>query len=198
MRFLVHGIDATDAGDRLEALAPDHWAYMDGFADALVARGPTLTADGSTHTGSIHVIEAINLDSARRFAREEPFCRAGLYSSVEVTRMQSLLDSTMWDRPAAGDHVVSTLIVATWPSGPRPADDSARGRVITALAADERLVFGGVLVTDDGRAAFGVVAGLDVDTETATRLVGPIVDHGEVRACRWRRGGRPAPTAAED
>lgn len=197
MRFLVHGIDATDAGDRLEALAQDHWAYMDGFADALVARGPTLAADGSAHTGSIHVVDAIDLDAARRFAREEPFCRAGLYSSVEVTRMESLLDGTMWDRPAAGDHVVSTLIAATWPSGPRPRHASARGRVITALAADARLVFGGVLVTDDGRAAFGVVAGLDLDPGGATRLVAPIMDRCEVRACRWRRGGRPAATPGE-
>jgi uncharacterized protein len=53
---------------------------MDVHADALVARGPTLSADGTSHTGSVHVVEAATIDDARRFAFEEPYWLAGVYA----------------------------------------------------------------------------------------------------------------------
>ena len=30
---------------------------MDGFADAMIARGPTLTPDRKTATGSLHIVD---------------------------------------------------------------------------------------------------------------------------------------------
>ena len=34
-----------------------HWSYMDGYADRMIARGPTLTDDGAAATGSLHIID---------------------------------------------------------------------------------------------------------------------------------------------
>ena len=33
-----------------------HWSYMDGYAAEMIARGPTLTDDGETATGSVHIL----------------------------------------------------------------------------------------------------------------------------------------------
>jgi uncharacterized protein YciI len=66
--FFVLGVDGDDVQERLEELSEAHWAYLDGFADALVARGPTLSADGELHTGSVHVVEVTDTAAAQRFA----------------------------------------------------------------------------------------------------------------------------------
>ncbi|PZS33175.1 MAG: hypothetical protein DLM59_06870 [Pseudonocardiales bacterium] len=58
--------------------------------EQLVARGPTLSPDGTAHTGSVHVLEAPTIDDARRFATREPYHLAGLHASVAVTRFGML------------------------------------------------------------------------------------------------------------
>src|SRR5688572_6327859 len=101
--FLVYGRDAAGVGERLDTLAEAHWSYMDRFADRLVARGPTLSADGEEHTGSMHVIAVEDAGAARRFADEEPYHRAGVYAEIQVRRYVNVLGRSMWDRPAARD-----------------------------------------------------------------------------------------------
>jgi hypothetical protein len=58
VQFYVHGVDGEGVDERLGQLADAHWSYMDGYADRLVARGPTLSDDGERHTGSVHVVYA--------------------------------------------------------------------------------------------------------------------------------------------
>lgn len=52
MRYFVHGVDREDVDEQLEELGESHWTYIDGHADALVARGPTLSTDGTSHTAA--------------------------------------------------------------------------------------------------------------------------------------------------
>src|SRR5437868_2196856 len=86
MLYLVYGRDGDqfdvgpDADDRHEA----HQTYMDGWLPRLIARGPTLSADGEQHTGSVHVVEVDSLSAARRFASEEPYARTGWQPEVSV------------------------------------------------------------------------------------------------------------------
>jgi hypothetical protein len=48
--FLVYSRSAGVEPDDL--LTEKHWTYMDRLADGMTARGPTLTADRATWTGS--------------------------------------------------------------------------------------------------------------------------------------------------
>jgi hypothetical protein len=86
MPFYVYGQDRTDAGPAMADLTEAHWAYMDRFADRLILRGPTLSEDGTEHTGSVHVVDLPDQASAERFATEEPFQWAGLFQRVTVAR----------------------------------------------------------------------------------------------------------------
>ena len=37
-------------------LLEEHWSYMDRYQAEMIARGPTLTSDGGTATGSVHIL----------------------------------------------------------------------------------------------------------------------------------------------
>ena len=48
--------DKPDSRGGRQAIVEEHWAFMDGYADRMVARGPTLADDGETPTGSMHMV----------------------------------------------------------------------------------------------------------------------------------------------
>jgi uncharacterized protein YciI len=186
--YLVYSRDAAGVAARLDALATAHWDYMDGFADRLIARGPTLGDDGEDHTGSMHIVAVDDAAAARRFADEEPFQRAGLYAETTILRFADLLGGTMWDRPAAPGLGRSTFVIARWTAIAAPVRDAL-------LSPVPPWVFAGLLVTDDGRDCIGAAAALDADSVAAEGAVrGVLAAVGQPRAAievhRWTRGGR--------
>jgi uncharacterized protein YciI len=99
MDFFVYSRDAPGA----EALRNDaglleeHWSYMDGFADAMIARGPTLASDRETATGSLHVLGLPSVAAATEFVEQEPNNRAGVYAEHGLWVFENVLGRTMWD-----------------------------------------------------------------------------------------------------
>ena len=183
MVFYVHAQDKPEVGAELDRLSEAHWSYMDRFADRLVLRGPTLSADGSEHTGSVHVVDMADRASAERFATEEPFWQAGLYREFTAIRALVLLQGE------ADRDVPHSLITAHWPPQPRSADDSA------PRLQDDRLSFLALLVDDYGSHTAGAVATVRALPDEAPSIVQPFtrrVTGGPVpfTAQRWSRGGR--------
>ena len=82
-------MDALRA-EHLEA----HWAFMDQYDSRMVARGPTLATDGTTPTGSMHIVELENEDEARAFAHDEPYARAGVFADTTIRRWTNALKRT--------------------------------------------------------------------------------------------------------
>ena len=195
MQFFVYGSDAEGVGGQLDALGEAHWAYMDQFAQRLVARGPTLSPDGTAHTGSVHILEAADLTAARRFALEEPYSRAGLYSAVTVTPWSNALGGTMWDRPPASPETPSTMVIASWPRRPCAQDQrDAAWRALTHPAGREAFVFGGLLLGKGESETVGLAFALDRDLPDTERLVetlGCAQTSTSIMSHRWCRGGRP-------
>jgi uncharacterized protein YciI len=66
--FLCRGRPGTEA--LLEELAEAHWSFMDRYAEAMIARGPTLTPDRTTWTGSMHIVDLPDAEAASVFAFE--------------------------------------------------------------------------------------------------------------------------------
>lgn len=80
-------------------LAEEHRSSMDRYAGRMIARGPALTDDGETATGSVHLVDLPDPAAARAFASDEPDHRAGVYWDVMLRRWRNALERTMWDSP---------------------------------------------------------------------------------------------------
>ena len=128
MHFLVIGHDGPTFGIADRDVDEEHQAYMDGWLPRLLARGPLLSEDGEEHRGSIHVVEADDIEAARAFATEEPYAAEGWYDEVTVTTYLPLLPGTMWDRPRPPRGTRSSFVRATWtPRRPRPQSSTTTG-----------------------------------------------------------------------
>ena len=186
MPFYVYARDRPGVGAQLLELAEAHWAYMDRFAGRLILRGPTLSEDGTEHTGSVHVVDLADHADAERFATEEPYWLAGLYRQVTAARAVVLHHR----EPAGGSPspgVPDALVTGEWPPAPRQQPD---------VTADSLVSFVAVLVDDDESHATGIVSVVRAHPRAALRIVQPFADRlagapVALTAQRWRPGGRP-------
>ncbi|MBO6782338.1 MAG: hypothetical protein JJ899_03565 [Alphaproteobacteria bacterium] len=101
MEYFVYCRNRPDAdalrAEHLEA----HWAFMDGYDDRMIARGPTLTEDRERPTGSMHIVDLAGEDEARAFAHDEPYAKAGVFEDIMIRRWTNALKRTMWDFKSA-------------------------------------------------------------------------------------------------
>ena len=112
MEFFCYHRDRPGSGALRGEMVEAHWSYMDGYAAELIARGPTLTEDGETATGSVHIVELPDPAAARAFAFDEPNYQAGVYRDVLIRRWRNLLGRTMWDFPGRAGR--QTLGIWCW------------------------------------------------------------------------------------
>jgi uncharacterized protein YciI len=189
--WFVYCRDRPDTEALRMELLEDHWSFMDGYAEGMIARGPTLTEDGLTATGSLHVVDLPDAEAVRVFAFEEPNYKAGVYAEVLICRFRNLLGRTMWDfdgDPAAGRFLVLAHA--------RPDTNEERADVLHAGACADQLVLCGPLLAEDGSAWLGDAFAVDSRTREA---VEELIDadplaraelYGRVEIHHWEFGGR--------
>ncbi|MEO0449724.1 MAG: YciI family protein [Pseudomonadota bacterium] len=81
-------INARDKDDRSELRLATRKAHLEWAGDArhrIAMAGPVLSDDGEKMQGSTFVIEFENLDDAKAWAAEDPYAKAGLFKSTEIT-----------------------------------------------------------------------------------------------------------------
>jgi uncharacterized protein YciI len=61
-----------------------HKAYLAGSPVRTLVSGPLLAGDGETMIGSFFLYEGDDLDAVLRFARDDPFNKAGIWRTVDV------------------------------------------------------------------------------------------------------------------
>ncbi len=180
MEFFVYGRDRPDTSALRTELTEAHWSFMDQYNGRLIARGPTLTADGETATGSVHVVDLPDFDAARRFAFDEPYFRRGVFADVLIRRWHNRLGRTMWqfDREL-GDEQRFVVI-----------GHAVEGATEPPLTDDGRLIVAGPLLSDDGTRWLGTLA----LTQQPDRASAVSVVRGEhyrsVDVHSWQFGGR--------
>lgn len=187
MPFYVHAQDRPGVGAALLDLVESHWSYMDRFADRLILRGPTLSDDGTEHTGSVHVVDLADRAGAERFATEEPFWLAGLYRHFIAVRTVVLLQRGPEGPPPS--ETPNALVTGQW--SPRARDNGP----LPPEVPDDRLRFMAVLVDDDQSHTTGIVAVVEALPGEARSVIQPFADRlaaesVALTAQRWRRGGR--------
>jgi hypothetical protein len=200
VEYFVYCRDNPGAGALLEELAEAHWSYMDRFADVMIARGPTLTRDRTTHTGSMHIVDLPDAGAARAFAFEEPYHVAGAYGEVLVRRWGNELGRTMWEfrGDAAGDP--RFLLLGLGQPGVNAAARALgeeHRRYLADGGYEERIVLRGPLLSDDGRDWVGSLTLVELpDRAAVDDLVRgePLVSAGLYASLEihdWQFGGRP-------
>lgn len=189
MQYFVYGRDLPGSGDLKGSRTEEHWAFMDGYATELIARGPTLTGpatgplartdDEPESTGSLHIVDLPDDEAARRFAYEEPYYLAGVFESVLLCRFRDLLGRTMWEFTEAVDGYDRFLVI-DWDA------------VDPAPVTSKHLIVYGELLDLDGETRLGRAATLEApDEAAAAAMLRASGGHTEVH--HWRFGGRPAP-----
>src|SRR4051794_41835950 len=103
MEFFCYHRDRVGSTPLRSAMVEQHWSYMDGFAEAMIARGPTFTDDG-TLTGSVHILDFPDPAAARALALDEPGSPAGPHRDVLLPRWHNPPGRTMRALPQGQPH----------------------------------------------------------------------------------------------
>ena len=172
-------------------LLEEHWSFMDGYAEGMIARGPTLAEDGLTATGSLHVVDLPDAEAVRVFAFEEPNYKAGVYAEVLIRRFRNLLGRTMWEFGGDPDASRFLVIAHARPGANEPHPDS-----FDAGAHETQLILCGPLLSDDGLAWVGDALAVDLPAREAVEdliAADPLARadlYERVEIHPWRFGGR--------
>lgn len=154
-----------------DELLERHWSYMDGFAESMIARGPTLGSDRETATGSLHVLGLPSVDAAHQFVACEPNNRAGVYAEHSVWRFGNLLGSTMWEFSGATDQP-KFLIIARVQRGQKHGK-GVRPIPLESLSAPlrKRLILYGTLSTLDNARLIGLALAVQAGEKAAVHTL---------------------------
>jgi len=181
MDFFCYHRDRTGSMPLRLELHEAHLSYMDGFADEMIARGPTLTADGETATGSVHVLDLPDPAAARAFAFDEPGYQAGVYRDVLLRRWRNVLGRTMWDFPGGREGGLRYLVLGL---------GSGQGADLEPPAGRDEVVAFGPLLSDDATTWLGTAALVRAPDPESARAVLTAKAYAEVQVHRWQFGGR--------
>ena len=179
--FCYHRDRSASAAMRVELLE-EHWSYMDQFAKEMIARGPVLTSDGETATGSVHILDLPDPATARAFAFDEPNYQVGVYRDIMLRRWRNVLGRTMWQFPG-GESGGNLYFVLGLGAG-EPADLDPSGD------RDELIAYG-PLLADNGATWLGTAALLRAPNPDAARAILTADRYFEIEVHDWYFGGRP-------
>jgi uncharacterized protein YciI len=180
MEYLCFHRDRQGSAALRDELLEQHWAYMDGYAGQMIARGPTLTSDRADATGSVHILDLPDARAAADFALNEPYYRAGVFRDVLLRRWTNVLGRTMWDFPGGRDVGNRYFVLGL---GAEPALD------LDISGDDDEYIAYGPLLNDDGR-WLGTAALLRAADAQAARRAISADDYGHVEVHDWQFGGR--------
>ena len=169
-QYLVYGQDRAGIGDLKGKLTEEHWAFMDGYAAGLIARGPTLTPDREGPTGSLHIVDLPSAEALQRFVYDEPYYLGGAFDSVEVYRFENLSGRTMWEFTTAVDEYSRFLVLTK---------DSAR-----PLSSDHLILYGDLY---DGTRHVGRAGLVEAPSAPAA---GALLESDDAEVRPWEFGGR--------
>src|SRR5260370_12720009 len=97
MLYIIYQEDRDDGAAIRAATKDRHFAYLEQHRDILLLGGALLADDGVKRVGSCLIINVSSREHAEEFSRNEPFRSAGLFKSVQITRIRR----TQWNPAAA-------------------------------------------------------------------------------------------------
>jgi hypothetical protein len=200
VEYFFYGRDRQGIGDLRWELAEEHWSFMDRYASSMIARGPTLVTNSESEmTGSVHIVDLPDAQSAMLFAYQEPYYQAGVFKEVLIRRWSNSLQRTMWDFVGSGGR--RFLVIGHAVAGSTVRRSELRQRQVEYLAESgfsEGLIVCGPLLSEDGTEWMGTALMAELADRSAVESMmasGPYAEEGlyeYVEVHDWRFGGRPA------
>jgi uncharacterized protein len=183
VEFFCYHRDRPGSVALREQLSEQHWSYMDRYQAEMIARGPTLAADGDTPSGSVHILNLPGPAAARAFALDEPNYQAGVYRDVLLRRWRNLLGRTMWDFPGGPDGGNRYLVLGL---GTGQAADLA------VPPGQHELIAYGPLLSDSGATWLGTALLTRAPDPDKARSVLTRDRYADIEVHSWQFGGRPS------
>jgi uncharacterized protein YciI len=186
MDFFCYHRDRPGSLRLREEMLEQHWAYMDRFADAMIARGPTYAVEtqddeDAAPTGSVHILRLPDPATARAFAFDEPTWQAGVYRDVLLRRWRNTLGRTMWQFP--GDREGGRRYLVLGLGEGEPAD-------LAPPQTDVELIVYGPLLSDDESQWLGTAALVRSTDPIAARSILTAGRYAAIEVHAWAFGGR--------
>lgn len=85
MLYAVICLDNEEKSDLRAATRPAHLDYLEKYRSRIAISGPLLKDDNTTPKGSLLILDFAGYAEAREFADNDPYAKAGLFSSVSIT-----------------------------------------------------------------------------------------------------------------
>jgi uncharacterized protein YciI len=85
MLYHVRALDHSGSTDLRMANRAAHLDWINANLDIVKIAGPMLNEDESGPVGSVLLVEADTSMAAKSFLENDPYAKAGLFSSVEIT-----------------------------------------------------------------------------------------------------------------
>jgi uncharacterized protein YciI len=197
MQFFFYCRDRAGVGETRRALLKAHWAFMRRYAEAMLARGPTMSADGTSMTGSMHMVDLTDADAARVFAHDDPLAKGGVFDSIMVRRYHNVLGRTMWQFSGDPKNPRFLFIGEAKPGSSERGRDLLDAQRVYLGGAElaPRVILFGPLLGADGETWEGTAMLLETpDAATAQALVrdDPAAAaqlYARTELHRWRFGG---------
>ncbi|NKB49418.1 MAG: hypothetical protein GKS02_08640 [Alphaproteobacteria bacterium] len=199
MEYFFYCRDAPEGAEIRRAIVEEHWAFMDRYADAMIARGPTLSDDGASMTGSMHMVDLPDAAAAQVFGHDEPFAKAGAYAEIIVRPCTNAMKRTMWEFEGDPDTNQRFLIIGHGKPGMSDIRDGlleAHRRYFIDRGYQEKFIARGPLWSDDGEDWVGSEFIIELPDRAAVDAFladEPYTNAGlyeQVEIHRWRFGGR--------
>ena len=195
MQFFILGKDKIGTGESRRSLLHAHWAFMSQYAEAMIARGPTMSADGKTVTGSMHIVELPDAKAARVFAFDDPLAKGDVFEDIEVHRFHNVLGRTMWQFEGDPGNRRFLFVGEARSDASMTIEllDAQQAYMRTAENAKRVIAFGPLLGTDGVTWQGTAVLIETIDLEAARALTGGDPAHGQyarTELCPWRFGGQ--------
>jgi uncharacterized protein YciI len=95
MLYLIRCVDKPGYSSVRAESRQRHLDYLAFYAERLRFAGPMLSEKDGSPCGSVLILDLADRGEAERCAAEDPYTRAGLFASVEITLIRQTL-------PAAG------------------------------------------------------------------------------------------------
>jgi len=197
MQYVFYCRGKPGAGTLTEEHTEAHWSFMDQYAATMIARGPTLSDDGTEWTGSLHIVNLPDDTAAQVFAFDEPYYRAGVFGEVFMRRWRNELGRTMWEFQGDPDRHQRFLIIGHGKLDASEQRGSLPLRQRFLQDHRSQVIVSGLLLSDDDATwVGGIVLAEAPDRAAVEALVesDPFAQAGlyqSVEIYRWRFGGRP-------